>query len=87
MADYELNELISLAEAVAILPMRQDGTVTETSTLRSWARSGVNGVFLRVVKVGAGIFTTKCWIREFIDASSEVTKKVGGNGCRQGGAK
>lgn len=67
MRDYQLKELVSLADAASLLPERA-GKAISPATLRSWVRTGIRDTRLRVEIVGGTAFTTERWLFEFIDA-------------------
>ena len=65
-SDTSQDEQISLAEACRILPRRRGGKKPHIATLYRWSVSGVRGVRLRTVQVGATRCTTRGDIAQFI---------------------
>ena len=65
-SDNTLDELISLAEACRCFPRRRAGKKPHIATLYRWSVSGVRGVRLRTVQVGATRCTTRSSIDQFI---------------------
>ncbi len=66
-ADASAVEYLSLSQATRELPGRP-----HVSTLHRWRLSGVRGVKLRTCLVGGRRFTTRDWLAEFIDATSQA---------------
>ncbi len=50
---------------------RLTGTRPHHNTIRRWRREGVGGVRLRTIRLGYRYLTSRRWITEFIEASSQ----------------
>ena len=57
---------------------RLTGTRPHRNTIRRWRRDGVGGVRLKTIRLGHRYLTSRRWIAEFIDASSQEPAEVRG---------
>ncbi len=65
-AGESADEYLSLSQAARELPGRP-----HVSTLHRWRLRGVRGARLRTCLVGGRRFTTRDWLEEFIEATSQ----------------
>lgn len=63
MIDTRCEQIVTLAEAAAILPRRRGGKKPNIATLYRWTTAGCRGTVLEYVQVGA----TRCTSREALD--------------------
>lgn len=73
------QEGLTLAQAARILPSRVAGKRVHVATLWRWSLKGTrHGVHLRVVRVGGHMYTTRTWLKDFIDdGTSEAPGTIG----------
>lgn len=74
MIDPTNDELLSLCEAAKLVPSNRGEHVDE-STLRRWARVGLHGVKLEIVRHRLGARTSEAMLRRF---SESVTAALAG---------
>jgi len=74
----ESERLIPLKDVPKLkwLPPRREGSKLSYACLWRWYLKGVNGVLLRITRVGSTPCTTESWLREFFDAV-EVARREG----------
>jgi hypothetical protein len=65
------NDLITLAEAAALLPGRRPGCRLAVNTLHRWCVRSVRGVQLRSQLVGGHRMTSRTWLAEFLAAVND----------------
>ena len=70
----EDEELLTFAEAAALLPRRRAGSKVAVSTLWRWSRRGSRGVVLRVVRIGGNVYVSRASLLEFIERRSAVDR-------------
>jgi hypothetical protein len=73
MIDISREELLSLAEAAEKLPARRNGSRPHASTLYRWAKHGLNGVRLEVLRVGDTTCTSVPALQSFFDRLTNAT--------------
>jgi hypothetical protein len=67
------KEGLTMSEAAALLPGRKPGKRLYVNTVWRWCMKGLrNGVRLRSVLIGGQRLTTRRWLQEFIQATSEA---------------
>ena len=71
---FDGEELLTFSEAANQLPRRRGGSKTAVSTIWRWSRRGSRGVVLRVVRVGGNVYTSRAWLREFIEKRSAIDR-------------
>lgn len=67
MLAIEQETLIELTDAAEMLPRPAGKEALSHKTLRTWARRGVRGVKLEVIRVGKYVMTSREAVRRFID--------------------
>lgn len=70
----ETDSLISLDEARASIPGLEHRPPSKT-TLRNWIKVGVGGVKLKSCRVGGRVYTSRAWLKEFLDATGKEAVK------------
>lgn len=66
MIDYEKEQLITFADAVASLPVP-----IATATMRAWCTLGVDGVVLESCRIGGNRYTSKEAVERFLAKLNE----------------
>lgn len=68
------NEGLTLAEAAKLIPSRKPGKRVDVNTVWRWCQKGLKGGFrLRSVLVSGTRYTTRTWLREFIQARNQAS--------------
>lgn len=75
MIDPTNDELIPLCEAAKLVPSNRGEHVDE-STLRRWARVGLHGVKLEIVRHRLGARTSKAMLQRFQDRTTEALNQL-----------
>jgi hypothetical protein len=68
--DLDKETLIRLPQAPEFLPRRGDGRPVHELTVRRWAKVGLKGIRLEVVRIGGAVFTSREALTRFIDRCS-----------------
>ena len=72
------REGLPLTAAAKLIPSRKPGKRVDVNTLWRWCQKGMaSGVRLRSVLIGNVRYTTKTWLREFIQARSATRDSAG----------
>lgn len=76
MIDISKEELLPLAEAAKPLPKRRNGSRPHASTLYRWAKDGLSGVRLEVLRVGDTTCTSWEALQRFFQRLTALKLKV-----------
>jgi hypothetical protein len=66
--------ILSLADAVTVLPRRRGGRKVHIATLYRWADPGLRGVRLETLRVGGTLCTSRQALQRFFDRLSATDK-------------
>lgn len=72
MINIANEELITLEQAAAFCPRRRNNQRPHSQTLMRWARDGLQGVRLEVLRVGDTTCTTVAAMQRFFEALTEA---------------
>ncbi len=78
MIDISTEEVLSLTEATKRLPQRRKGARPNVATLYRWAQSGVRGIRLETLCVGATRCTSMEALQRFCDALTAASEPSAG---------
>jgi Protein of unknown function (DUF1580) len=84
MIDTQAETLITIPEAIALVPGRAGEKPVAPSTLYRWASWGLDGIRLETVMVGARAFTTRQALDRFFAALTEQRDKAFGEPVQGG---
>jgi len=73
MIDISQEELLPLSEAAELLPQRRNGRRPHASTLFRWAKHGLKGIRLEVLRVGDTTCTSAAAIQRFLERLTAAT--------------
>ncbi len=76
MFDRNDNSLLSLKQAVSILPQRAAGRPFRVAVLYRWLHAGVYGIRLEGCRVGGRWYTSQAALQRFFDALGSGSKQV-----------
>lgn len=76
MINISHEELLPLAEAAEKLPARRNGSRPHATTLYRWAKHGLNGVRLEVLRVGDTTCTSLPALQRFFNRLTEVRLQI-----------
>jgi hypothetical protein len=72
MIDITSERVVSLAEAVNLVPRRTGGKLVHATTLHAWATKGLNGIRLETINVGGHRATSAAALQRFFDRLTEL---------------
>jgi len=75
MIDVQTETVISLAEAVRLLPARRAGKKVHLSCLYRWSTVGCRGIVLETIQVGATRCTSHQAMQRFFEALTAQARR------------
>ena len=82
MSNLQTEELITLADAAALIPRRRMGRPAHPSTLFRWADAGLRGIRLETIQVGGTKCTSRAALFRFFAALDSGTRPTDREGPR-----
>jgi hypothetical protein len=80
MIDISKDTLLTLREAISLLPRHRAGQPVSFSCVWRWAVHGVRGIKLETLRVGGGLCTTAKALQTFCE---QLTAQAGGRRTNQ----
>jgi hypothetical protein len=77
MINIQLEELLTLKDAAQVLPRRRRGRKPHFGTLWRWATSGLKGVKLETIRVGATLCTSREALQRFSESLTALDGQPG----------